>query len=49
MPFTFFLCTHGVLISDLCRDRSDEVDDSELAIVIERIGLKESRYLLFSL
>ena len=44
VPFTFFSCEHGVLITDLPRDRPNEVDDSELAIVIEDRTLRVKVY-----
>ena len=46
MPFTFCLCEHRVLVTGLCRDRPNEVDNSELDSVVESVGLKGSRHLL---
>ena len=46
VPFTFRLCEHRVLVTCLCRDRPNEVDNSELDSVVESVGLKGSRHLL---
>ena len=47
MAFTFCLCEHRVLTTGLCGDRPNEVDNSKLCSVIERVGLKGSGIFCF--
>lgn len=47
MPFTFDLCEHVTLVTGRCRDRPNEIDDTELCSVLKRVALKGSAIFVF--